>query len=53
MKNRIYPPKKGAIPLPRAVAEFSNDILSPRFVGNCSAIVASVTGTKIAVAKPW
>ena len=49
----MYPPRKGAIPLPTAVAELSKEILSPRFVGNCSAMVASVTGTKIAVAKPW
>jgi hypothetical protein len=45
----MYPPRKGAIPLPVAVAELSRDILSPRLTGNCSAMVASVTGTKIAV----
>ena len=49
----MYPPRKGAIPRPMAVAELSRDILSPRLAGNCSTMVASVTGTNIAVAKPW
>jgi hypothetical protein len=29
------------------------DIRSPRLLGKRSATVASVTGTKTAVAKPW
>jgi len=48
----MYPPKKGAIPRPIAEAEEKMEILSPCLVGNSSAIVASITGTKIAVAKP-
>ena len=52
MKRLPYPPKKGAISLTMAVAEEKIEIRSPRLVGYCSAIVASVIGTKIAVAKP-
>ena len=52
VKVRINPPMTGAIVRPRPVAELSKPMRSPRLVGNRSAIVASVTGTKIAVAKP-
>lgn len=52
VKVRMLPPKKGALVLPTAVAEFKIEIRSPLFVGNRSAMAASVTGTKIAVANP-
>lgn len=50
--NNMYPPRKGARPLPMYVAEVKSEIRSPRWVGNSSAIDASATGTKMAVANP-
>ena len=49
----MYPPKNGARPLPKAVAEERREMRSPRFVGNRSATLASATGMNMAVAKPW
>jgi len=49
----MKPPRKGAKALPIAVAELNIEIFSPRLLGNNSAMEASATGTKIAVAKPW
>ena len=46
------PPMKGAIPRPMYVAELKVDMRSPFLSWKCSAIVASATGTNIAVAKP-
>jgi len=49
----MYPPRNGARALPTAVAELKSEISSPRLVGNNSAIEASATGIKNAVANPW
>jgi len=51
--NSMYPPRKGAMLLPTYVADVKRDMRSPRCDGNDSAIDASATGTKIAVANPW
>ena len=49
----MYPPKVGAASRPTYVAEVKSDMRSPLLDGNSSAIDASATGTKIAVANPW
>ena len=49
----MYPPKTGAETRAIYVADENNEIRSPRFLGKSSAIEASATGTKMAVAKPW
>ena len=46
------PPMKGAINLPRSVADEKIDILSPLREGNKSATSATDTGPKMAVANP-
>ena len=51
--NNMYPPKVGAMTLPTYVTEEKSEMRSPRLVGDSSAIEASATGTKIAVANPW
>lgn len=52
VSSRMYPPSNGAIIRPTYVAEENNDMRSPRLEGKVSAIVASATGTNIAVANP-